>query len=99
MQYTGSSFTAQLARIFESFLPALRREQVSSELFPQGPGHVATHHPDAVERRMFEVLGQAEDFVEQAAGRIPEQPRFAFTAGLIVLLVIGLWLLGSESPW
>jgi hydrogenase-4 component B len=99
MQYTGSGFTERLARIFESFLPALRREQVSSELFPQRPGHVATHHPDAVERRMFEVLGQAEDFVAQTAGRIPEQPRFAFTAGLIALLLIGLWLLGSESPW
>ena len=99
MQYTGSSFTEQFARIMESFLPALRREQVPSELFPQRPGHVATHHHDAVETRMFEVLGQGEKFVEQASERIPEQPRFAFAAVLIALFLIGALLLGARQPW
>jgi hydrogenase-4 component B len=99
MQYTGSSFSEQFARIFESFLPALRREQVPSELFPQHPGRVQTHHPDPVERRMFEVLGQGEDFVVQASTKIPEQPRFAFAAGLIALLLVGALLLGSGQPW
>ena len=99
MQYTGSSFSQQFARIFESFVPALRREQVPTEFFPQQPGHVHSHHPDPVEQRMFEVLGQGEDFVVQAATRIPEQPRFAFAAGLIALLLIGALLLGSGQRW
>lgn len=93
MQYTGSSFAEHFARIFDSFLPALRRERLPDELFPQQPGHLATHHIDAVERRMFEVLGQGEDFVAQASARIPEQPRFAFAAGLIALIVIGVLVL------
>jgi hydrogenase-4 component B len=94
MQYTGSSFSEPFARIFESFLPALRREQIPSEPFPQRPGRIATHHPDPVEQRMFEVLGQGEDLVAQTAGRIPEQPRFAFAAGLIALLLIGAVVFG-----
>lgn len=99
MQYTASSFTEQLSRVLTSFLPSLRREQVPSEPFPQNSGRVATHHPDAVEQRIFEVLGRGEDFIARNSGRISEQPRFAFAAGLITLLAIGAWLLGSRQPW
>jgi hydrogenase-4 component B len=99
MQYTGSSFTGQFARIFDSFLPALRREHLPTTLFPERPGHVATHHPDAVERRMFEVIGQGEAFVAQTSGRISEQPRFAFAAGLVALFLIGALLLGAGPSW
>jgi hydrogenase-4 component B len=99
MQYTGSSFTEPFARVFESFLPAVRREQVPHEPFPQRPGHLSTHHPDAVEKRMFEVLGQGEELVARASGRISERPQFAFAGGLVVLVVIGALLLGVERPW
>ncbi len=95
MQYTGSSFSAPFALLFASVLPALRRESLPSELLPRAPGHLATHHPDAVEKRMFEVLGQGEDFVVQASERIPEQPRVAFAAGLVALVIIGALLLGA----
>ena len=94
MQYTASGFTEQFARIFDAFLPSMRREQLPTEPFPQHPGYLNTHHADAVERRMFEVLGQGEDVVEQAADRIPEQPRFAFAAGLAALVVIGVLVFG-----
>ncbi|MDP2344057.1 MAG: proton-conducting transporter membrane subunit [Deltaproteobacteria bacterium] len=96
MQYTGTAFTEKFATVFQSILPAVRREQLPTELLPREPGHIATHHPDAVERRMFEVLGQGEDFVMQASERIPEQPRFAFAAGLIALVIIGALLLGGS---
>jgi hydrogenase-4 component B len=99
LQYTGSSFTEQFARVFESFIPAFRRQQVSTELFPQKPGHVATHHADAVEHRMFEVLGQGEEFIAQTAGRIPEQPRFAFAAGFLALFLIGAMVFGVGPSW
>jgi hydrogenase-4 component B len=98
MQYTASSFTEHFARIFESFLPALRRERISDDLLPQTAGHVSTHHADPVERRMFEVLGQGEGFVAHASERIPEQPRFAFAAGLVVLVVIGIVVFGVARP-
>jgi hypothetical protein len=98
MQYTGSSFVEQFARILEGFLPALRRERLTDALFPQAPGHLSTHHADPVERRMFEVLGQGEDFVEGASERISEQPRFAFAAGLLTLIVIGAIVFGVGHP-
>jgi hypothetical protein len=95
MQYTGSSFSEHFARIFDSFLPAVRRERLPTELFPTQPGQLSTHHIDAVEQRMFEVLGQGEDFIAHASERIPEQPRFAFAAGLLLLLVIGALVAGG----
>jgi hypothetical protein len=75
----------------------LRREKLPTELFPQTNGHIATHHVDAVERRMFEVLGQGEHFVSQTAERIPEQPRFAFAAGLAAIVVIVAILVGGAQ--
>ena len=98
MQYTGSAFTEQFARIFESFLPSVRRERIPTELFPAAPGHVSTHHADAVERRMYEVLGQGEDLVSHISDRIPEQPRFAFAAGLVALFALGAWIFGAGQP-
>jgi hydrogenase-4 component B len=88
MQYTASSFSAQLISLFEGFLPLLRREKLPTDVFPRERSHIATHNVDAVERRMFEVLGQGEDMVTNASQRIPEQPRFAFAAGLAVLVVV-----------
>jgi hydrogenase-4 component B len=99
MQYTASSFSEQFARMFESFVPALRRERLPDQLFPSQPGHLSTHHPDAVERRVYEVLGRGEDLITQAAARIPEQPRFAFAAGLLTLIItISLLMSGVGQP-
>jgi len=95
MQYTGSSFSAQLSTLFRPALPVLTREQLPTEPFPQHSSHLSTHHVDAVEQRMFEVLGQGEQFVHDTSGRIPEQPRFAFAAGLIALVVMALVAIGE----
>ncbi len=95
MQYTGSSFSAQFAALFRPALPVLTRETLPTEPFPQHSSHVSTHQVDAVERRMFEVLGQGEDFVRDTSGRIPEQPRFAFAAGLLGLVIVAAIALGE----
>jgi hypothetical protein len=93
MQYTASSFSAQLARMFEGLLPQLRREKLPTEVFPAAPGHLATQQVDAVERRMFEVLGQGEAMVTGTSKRISEEPRFAFAAGLVALVIVVALLL------
>jgi len=98
MQYTGSAFSEQLVRLFAAFLPSARRERLPEQAFPAQPSHLATHHFDAVERRMFEMLGQAEDVVSHASDKIPEQSRFAFAAGLVALIIIGALVLGGQSP-
>ncbi len=95
MQYTGSSFTEQFSRIWKSFLPVLRRERLPKEIFPQHPSYLATHHVDAVERRIFEVLGQGEEFLTQTSGHISEKPHFGFAAGLVALVLIVALLFGG----
>jgi hydrogenase-4 component B len=95
MQYTGSSFSAQLSTLFRPALPVVTREHLPTEPFPQHASHLSTNHVDAVERRMFEVLGQGEQFVLETSARIPEQPRFAFAAGLLALIVVALVALGE----
>jgi hydrogenase-4 component B len=95
MQYTGSSFAAQFATLFRPALPVVTRERLPAEVFPQHASHLSTHHVDAVERRMFEVLGQGEDFVQDTSARIPEQPRFAFAAGTLVLVIVAAVALGE----
>lgn len=95
MQYSGSSFSAQLSTLFRPALPVVTREHLPSEPFPQHSSHLHTNHVDAVERRMFEVLGQGEQFVHETSARIPEQPRFAFAAGLLALVIVALVALGQ----
>jgi hydrogenase-4 component B len=95
MQYTGSSFSAQFSHLFRPALPVLTREHLPTDPFPQHASQLSTHHVDAVERRMFEVLGQGEDFVRETSDRIPEQPRFAFAAGTIALIVVAAVALGE----
>jgi hypothetical protein len=97
MQYTGSSFSDQFARLFRALLPSVRRERLPEETFPRHASHLSTHHFDPVERRTFEMLGQAEDLVAHASERIPEQSRFAFAAGLVALVIIGALVLGGPS--
>ncbi len=99
MQYTGSSYSEPFARIFEAFLPALRRERLAPEPFPREPGHVGTHHPDVVERRVFEALDRGEELVTRVASRIPEEPRFAFAAGFCTLLLIAALVGATGKPW
>lgn len=95
MQYTGSSFSAQLSTLFRPAVPVVTREHLPTEPFPRHASHLSTNHVDAVERRMFEVLGQGEQFVHATSARIPEQPRFAFAAGLLALVVVALVALGE----
>ena len=90
MQYTASGFAESFARLFRSFLPVLTREHLPTGLFPQRTGHLSTHYADPVEKRLFEVLGQGEEFIDQVADRLPESSRFAFAAGLAVIIVIGI---------
>ncbi|MGZ5968186.1 MAG: proton-conducting transporter transmembrane domain-containing protein [Polyangiales bacterium] len=94
MQYTGSSFSAQFATIFEGVLPQLRREQLPKGVFPEGRGHLSTHYVDAVERRTFEVLGQGEEMVTRASEHVSEEPRFSFAAGLLTLVILVGLLIG-----
>jgi hydrogenase-4 component B len=97
-QYTGASFAAPLTVLFAAVLPRRQRQSLPEETFPAGSGKLETHTVDAVEHRMFEVLGNSHDFIRRLATRISEEPRFAFGVGLLVLaaLVGGLFAGGGR---
>jgi hypothetical protein len=96
MQYTGSSFSQPFVEIFESLSPQRWRVKLSGKIFPPASGHLEVHVADAVEGRIFEVLGRGEQLFVRAAAAIPEQPRYAFGAGLVVLVVlVGLLVAGG----
>jgi hydrogenase-4 component B len=88
MQYSGASFSAQFTGIFETVLRHLRRERLPEGPFPEKGGHLNTHCVDAVEQRMFEVIGEGDGLVTRLASRIPVEPRFSLAAGLVVLVVV-----------
>ncbi len=89
MQYTGASFSLSFGSLFEPVLPRLRRQQLPAGYFP-ADGHLATHQVDAVERRIFQVLGDGESTIHRLTRQSPDVPRFAFAAGLVALgIVVG----------
>ena len=68
-----------------------------SERLPRGPfpeksGHVNTHCVDAVEKRVFEVMGKGDHLIKRLGRGIPVDPRFSLAAGLVALVAM-LWLL------
>jgi hydrogenase-4 component B len=88
MQYTGTSFSSQFASLFQGVLLHLRRETPPEGPFPEKGAHFNTHCVDAVERRLFEGLGEGEGIATKVVARISEEPRFAFGLGLIVLGIL-----------
>jgi hypothetical protein len=88
MQYTGSSFSAQFAALFPEVLVQLRREKHPEGPFPEPGARLQTHSVDAVERRVFEALGEGESIASRVVARISEEPRFAFGLGLLVLCAL-----------
>jgi hydrogenase-4 component B len=96
MQYTGTSFSSPLAELFSGVMPQLRREELPDGLFPQKAASLNTHTVDAVERRLFEWLGEGEALARKIVSRLTEEPRLAFALGLLFFcaLVGGLALGG-----
>ncbi len=88
MQYTGTAFSSQFTGIFPTVLRHLRRERLPEGPFPPPGDHINTHCVDAVEQRMFEVMGEGDGLVTRLARQIPVEPRFSLAAGLVVLLVV-----------
>jgi hydrogenase-4 component B len=95
MQYSASSFSAQFVGLFEAILPQLRKETLPEGPFPTKSGYLNTHSVDAVERRIFELLGQAEEMVTRLAAAIPRGPKVAMAAGLVLVLMMMGLLIGA----
>jgi hydrogenase-4 component B len=98
IQYTAASYSSQFVKIFETVLVHLRRERLPRGPFPEHGAHLRTHCVDAVEQRMFEVMGEGDGLVKRLGRRIPVDPRFSLAAGLVVLVaVVGLVMSGAGA--
>lgn len=89
MQYTASSFSSQFLTIFQSILRRFTRKNLPEGPFP-GQGYLNTHYVDAVERRMFKVLGEGEGLIGSWMSHLRDESHYAFGATLIALVVIVL---------
>ena len=88
MQYTGSSFSWDFARRFRGLMVLLYRHKAPQVYFPSD-AYVVTDCVDAVERRLYSVIGRGDASAGELSRRLREDdPRLAFAAGLVALVAI-----------
>lgn len=94
MQYTGSSFSSDFSARFSGVMVTLTRQKAPLGYFPTD-SYLITHCVDAVERRLFSVIGHGDSSATEVSSRLREDdPRIAFAAALIaVVLIAGLVVL------
>jgi hydrogenase-4 component B len=88
MQYTGSSFSWDFARRFRALMVLLVRRKAPQGYFPSD-AYVVTDCVDAVERRLYVVIGHGDQSAADLSRQLREDdPRLAFAAALIALVLI-----------
>ena len=96
MQYTGSSFSSDFAARFRGLMVMLRRQKAPAGYFPTD-SYLITDCVDAVERRLYSVIGHGDASASDLSGKLREDdPRIAFGAALIaIVLIAGLVVLAG----
>jgi hydrogenase-4 component B len=98
MQYTGSSFSSDFAARFRSLMVMLRRRKAPEGYFPTD-GYLITDCVDAVERRLYSVIGHGDVSATHLSRRLREDdPRVAFGAALIAIVLIAALVVLAGGP-
>lgn len=100
MQYTGTSFSIDFAQQFKNILALVKRRKAPLGYFPQS-SYVVMDCVDAVERRLYTVIGQGDATAAELSRKMQEDnPRFAFAMGLaaIALIAAMVFLLEGALP-
>ncbi|VTU46144.1 proton-conducting transporter transmembrane domain-containing protein [Variovorax sp. PBL-E5] len=98
MQYTGSSFSSDFSHHFRGMMVMLRRHKAPTGYFPT-ESYLITDCVDAVERRLFSVIGHGDASAGNLSRRLREDdPRVAFAAALIGIVVIAGVLVLTSGP-
>lgn len=87
MQYSGSSFSDPMVKIFGDLLRFITREELPVGVFPED-GKYETHCIDTVERKIFSLLAGGEQVAGKAMRKLPEVSEFSFAIGLIALILL-----------
>jgi hydrogenase-4 component B len=100
MQYTATSFSIDFAEQFKNILALVKRRKAPMGYFPQS-SYVVTDCADAVERRLYAVIGQGDATASELSRTLQEDnPRLAFAMGLaaIALIAAMVFLLEGALP-
>jgi hydrogenase-4 component B len=97
MQYTGSSFSKDFSAPFKGLMVLLQRKKEPLGYFPTD-AYVVTDCVDAVERRLYNVIGHGDDSATDLSQKLHEDdPRRSFAAGLFAIVVITALVLLAEG--
>lgn len=88
LQYTGSSFVAPFAMLFDAWVPPLVTRHLPQGLFPWHESSFRSHYVDPIEHRLYEAMGQGEELTKAAFSRLITEPRAVFAAGLVFILLL-----------
>lgn len=98
MQYTGSSFSWDFSQRFRSLMVLLNRQKAPDGYFPQD-AYVVTDCVDAVERRLYNVIGHGDSSAKDVSRWLREDdPRIAFAAGLVALVAMAGLVVLAGGP-
>lgn len=98
MQYTGSSFSWDTSGRFRWLMVLLYRHKAPEGYFPQD-AYIVTGCVDAVERRLYSVIGHGDRSAEDLSRHLREDdPRLAFAAGLVALVLIAALVVLAGGP-
>lgn len=98
MQYTGASFSSDFSARFSRVMGLLRRQKAPKGYFPSD-AYVITDCVDAVERRLFSVVGHGDASASELSRKLHEDdPRIAFAAALVALVVIAGLVVLAGGP-
>jgi hydrogenase-4 component B len=97
MQYTAASFSTDFAERFKNVMVLLKRQRAPVGYFPSD-SYVITDCVDAVERRLYSVIGHGDETASEVSRKMQEDdPRLAFSAGLAALVAIAALVLLAEG--
>lgn len=98
MQYTGSGFSWDFSQRFRGLMVLLRRRKAPEGYFPQD-AYLVTDCVDAVEQRLFSVIKHGDESASDWSQRLREDdPRLAFAAGLVALVLIAALIVLVGGP-
>jgi hydrogenase-4 component B len=97
VQYSANSFSKEFSHQYRGVMVLLKRQKTPIGYFPDD-AYVVTDCVDAVERRLFNVIGQGD----HSAGLISklmheDDPRLGFALGLTVLVTIAAVVVLAEG--
>lgn len=97
MQYTGSSFSKDFAHNYAGIMVLLKRQKTPLGYFPQD-AYVVANCVDAVERRLYNVIGQGNDSAKLISRWMHEDdPRLSFALGLAAVMAIAALVVLAEG--